>query len=54
MVELVGGGSVIDGAYPLHVRLLVAYCADERGQAERQKDRPNDRQTDRRTGRETY
>ena len=32
---------------PLHVRLLVANCADERGQTDRQKDRQTDRQTDR-------
>ena len=32
---------------PLHVRLLVANCADERGQTERQKDIQTDRKTDR-------
>ena len=31
----------------LHVRLLVANCADERGQTNRQKDKRTDRQTDR-------
>ena len=31
----------------LHVRLLVANCADERGQIDRHKDRQTDRQTDR-------
>ena len=31
----------------LHVCLLVAYCADERGQTDRQKDRQTDRETDR-------
>ena len=31
----------------LHVCLLVANCADERGQADRKKDRQTDRQTDR-------
>ena len=31
----------------LHVRLLVANCADERGQTDRQKDIQTDRQTDR-------
>ena len=36
---------------PLHVRLLVANCADERGQTDRQKGRQTDRQTD---SRETY
>ena len=30
----------------LHVRLLVANCADERGQTDRQKDIQTDRQTD--------
>ena len=33
--------------YALHVRLLVANCADERGQTDRQKDIQTDRQTDR-------
>jgi hypothetical protein len=32
---------------PLHVRLLVANCADERGQTDRQKDIQTDSQTDR-------
>ena len=31
----------------LHVRLLVANCADELGQTDRQKDRRTERQTDR-------
>ena len=31
----------------LHVRLLVANCADERGQTDRQKNIQTDRQTDR-------
>ena len=31
----------------LHVRLLVAYCANERGQTDRQKDIQTNRQTDR-------
>ena len=35
------------GDSPLHVRLLVANCADERGQTDRQKDIQTDRQTDR-------
>ena len=35
----------MDGA--LHVRLLVANCADEREQTDRQKDIQTDRQTDR-------
>ena len=38
---------------PLHVRLLVANCADERGQTDRQKDRQTNRQTDRQRDIET-
>ena len=36
-----------------HVRLLVANCADERGQTGRHTDRKIDKLTDRQTGRET-
>ena len=39
-------GWIREGCTSLHVRLLVANCADERGQTDRQKDRQTDRQTD--------
>ena len=39
--------SVMHRLKTLHVRLLVANCADERGQTDRQKDIQTDRQTDR-------
>ena len=38
----------------LHVRLLVANCADEREQTDRQKDRQTDRQIDRQRDIKTY
>ena len=41
------GTSKVNTQTPLHVRLLVANCADERGQTDRQKNIQTDRQTDR-------
>ena len=38
---------VLGRSTTLHVRLLVANCADERGQTDRQKNIQTDRQTDR-------
>ena len=47
----VGCSQVVSGRCSLNVRLLVAYCADERGQTHRQK---THRLTERQTGREIY
>ena len=44
---LLVSGTPLTAFASLHVRLLVANCADERGQTDRQKDIQTDRQTDR-------